>query len=313
MAKKICNKCKIEKELTEFYKDKQKKDGYSPTCKECKYEKKDVEARKAIKRQELEQEYIGKKFGFLTVVKVPKERKEKHIMYECQCDCGKQVVKRKTELKNGRATSCGCEGSNATLGKRYGKLIATSNAYRIDERLYVDVVCDCGTRKSVMKQSLESGLTVSCGCYNIACRQGENSPKWKGGITPLSKYLRGVVSEWKDDTRRMYGSKCDITGYETNLVHHLYPLSFIIEETLDALKIDIRDSISCYNREELDRIKEKCLEVHYKYGLGVCLIEELHKEFHSIYGYGDNTPEQYYEFKNNKLSELNREELESAS
>jgi len=33
---KKCTKCKIEKPLTEFYKDKQKKDGLSPHCKKCK-------------------------------------------------------------------------------------------------------------------------------------------------------------------------------------------------------------------------------------------------------------------------------------
>lgn len=32
---KICNKCKIEKELTGFYKDKSRKSGYSYLCKEC--------------------------------------------------------------------------------------------------------------------------------------------------------------------------------------------------------------------------------------------------------------------------------------
>ena len=33
--KKICNKCKQEKELTEFYKNKKRKDGHSTWCKEC--------------------------------------------------------------------------------------------------------------------------------------------------------------------------------------------------------------------------------------------------------------------------------------
>ena len=33
---KICTKCDVEKEFTEFYKDKSKKDGLSSSCKECK-------------------------------------------------------------------------------------------------------------------------------------------------------------------------------------------------------------------------------------------------------------------------------------
>lgn len=51
-------------------------------------------------------------------------------------------------------------------------------------------------------------------------------------------------------------------------------------------------------------LKEKCLKLHYKYGLGVCLTEELHKEFHNIYGKRNNTLEQYMEFKKNKIKEI---------
>ena len=36
MTKKICSKCKEEKELCEFYTDKTKIDGYYSSCKECK-------------------------------------------------------------------------------------------------------------------------------------------------------------------------------------------------------------------------------------------------------------------------------------
>ena len=32
---KTCTKCKIEKEFSEFYKDKTKKDGYNSGCKSC--------------------------------------------------------------------------------------------------------------------------------------------------------------------------------------------------------------------------------------------------------------------------------------
>lgn len=45
---KICFKCKCEKDLSEFSKDKTKKDGYNSKCKECGkiYEKLHEEKRK---------------------------------------------------------------------------------------------------------------------------------------------------------------------------------------------------------------------------------------------------------------------------
>lgn len=63
---KICTKCKIEKELTEFHKDKTKKDGHETRCKACKkildaerYErdKDKIEARVKTWRQEHPDQY----------------------------------------------------------------------------------------------------------------------------------------------------------------------------------------------------------------------------------------------------------------
>jgi hypothetical protein len=63
-------------------------------------------------------------------------------------------------------------------------------------------------------------------------------------------------------------------------------------------------NISQYTQDELDILSKKCLELHYKYGLGVCMTKPIHKEFHILYGLKNNTPEQYEEFKKNKLIEL---------
>ncbi len=224
---------------TEFYKDKQKKDGYGNTCKKCKYKKKDIDLLKQIKRKELEDEYIGNRFGFLTVLESVKRENCNHILYECLCDCGKTVIKRKTELKTGKATSCGCNGNNILIGKKYGKLTVISNTYHINKRLVVDVLCECGNKKTVLKQSLENGSTLSCGCYNKEWHSGENNQNWKGGITSLSNHLRVIIGEWKKDTIEFYNGKCDITGERSEIVHHLYGLSFIIEEILKDLNIKI--------------------------------------------------------------------------
>ena len=58
--------------------------------------------------------------------------------------------------------------------------------------------------------------------------------------------------------------------------------SEILQETMEFLNLPIYKQINKYTDEELKSIEEKCLEMHYKYGLGVCLCEEEHKLFHIL-------------------------------
>ena len=48
---KECNKCNDSKFLTEFFKDKNRKDGYSPLCKEC--QKENNKLRYSLKKEEI--------------------------------------------------------------------------------------------------------------------------------------------------------------------------------------------------------------------------------------------------------------------
>jgi len=125
----------------------------------------------------------------------------------------------------------------------------------------------------------------------------ENSPKWKGGISTIQEYLRKRIENWKIDSLAFNNYKCNLTGRKDNLIiHHVYSFSNIVFETLNELKIDIYDSINKYTEEQLKLIVNKCLELHYKYGFGVCLTKNIHDLFHKLYRKGSNTPEQFEEF-----------------
>ena len=137
-------------------------------------------------------------------------------------------------------------------------------------------------------------------------KRGENNPHWKGGVTNLQEYIRNYIQPWRVDSYKKFNRCCDISGkrMNKNVIHHHYNFSDILKETLSILKLETKVNMGDYSQDEIESIKDKCLELHYKYGLGICLTEALHKEFHSIYGIKNNTIEQYLEFKQNKLKEM---------
>lgn len=128
---------------------------------------------------------------------------------------------------------------------------------------------------------------------------GSTSPHWKGGISSLNSFLRCSINEWKKDSLIKANYKCDISNKHGYLeVHHLYKnFKDIVSETLELTGLNIRSKISDYTDDELSILSRTCIELHYKYGLGVCMLREYHLDFHSFYGAFNNTPEQYYEFK----------------
>ena len=76
------------------------------------------------------EEYIGKKFGRLTIVEFSHKKqrysscgkKNGHdFYYKCKCDCGNETISRIADLKNGKASSCGCYRVERTkeINKKY--------------------------------------------------------------------------------------------------------------------------------------------------------------------------------------------------
>ena len=97
-----------------------------------------------------------------------------------------------------------------------------------------------------------------------------------------------------------------LTGKSFDEIHHIHGFRLIFDEALSNVKIDDRESIDDYTDEELNVVLNEFKRVQSLYPLGVCLCKEVHKLYHHIYGYGNNTKEQWDEFeqnfKNNKYA-----------
>ena len=60
---------------------------------------------------------IGKRFGKLLVIAYAKKNNGHH-MWLCRCDCGKEVIKRGSNLTSGHTKSCGCNSAPYLYRKR---------------------------------------------------------------------------------------------------------------------------------------------------------------------------------------------------
>lgn len=130
VRKKVCSTCKVEKEITEFSKDKTEKDGYTYSCKVCRNkryndwakENKDKVRERNAKRAEDRQAYYQSERGIISSRRTHLKRKynmtleEYNVILESQngvCDICKEPE------SYGRATFLSvdhCHNSNTIRG-----------------------------------------------------------------------------------------------------------------------------------------------------------------------------------------------------
>ena len=188
------------------------------------------------------------------------------------------------------------------------KLLSTVYTHANDRNLSISCSL-CGNPYTTSLQKYQDRHQIICPSCRKKISFGKNSAHWKGGRSSLNSFLRASLKEWKSDSLKAANYQCDITHKNGYLeVHHLYKnFRDVVSETLEVTHLDLRDNVGKYSQEELKLLSETCVNLHYKYGLGVCLLREYHLEFHEFYGHFSNTPEQYFLFKKEKQSELFQE------
>lgn len=247
----------------------------------------------------------GQRFGKLIVLGISNKNE---YTWLCKCDCGGEKIVHGDNLKKGSTNSCGCLRINDLTGKRFGKLkvIERKDVNKCGNYRWL-CLCDCGKEVIVNGTALTSGQTTSCGCLY----RGENHHFWKGGITPIKTYLRNVVdsSGWGIKCRELVDFKCQLTGQTATKeddwqlhVHHLYSFNNIVIDAHVVNGINIKSQINDYTKEELAILTSYVKLWHNNCCNAMVLRKTVHELFHKEYGLGDNTPEQFEEFKQRYLN-----------
>ena len=283
----------------------------------------------------------GQRFGMLVVLGDSGERGNGAVMWDCICDCGERSKVRGYSLKSGKSKSCGCMvcGKSDLKGQRFGKWTVVDECEtRRYGQVYWMCVCECGAYKEVSGSSLRRGVSTRCGfCVRFADIRGERFGKLvavevierrKGQTYWLCECDCGETSEVSLTNLKNGDIKsCGCSQHSFGVDHHNYNPNLTEEERLKNRHRTNEAEFRVWSKLVKERDNYTCqtcgdnkggnLNAHHLNGWnafpeqrfdldnGVTLCTDCHKEFHSQYGYGDNTREQFNEYATSKTLVLN--------
>lgn len=209
-------------------------------------------------------EIEGKKFDKLTVISFS-HTKDKQNYWNCICECGNKRITSQFSLKNNSKNSCGCHRRLDISGQKFGKLTAIEYKYTKKLHSYWLCSCECGGSCITRLSGLQDGCKTTCGCSLL---QNNN---WQPNLKSTRITSRPLQSKeykkWRRNVIKKDGYCCTLSKQTFPLeVHHL-------------------ESWNCNE------------SLRFEVSNGITLWKPIHYLFHSLYGKGDNTTEQFEEFK----------------
>ena len=274
---KICKKCGISKDVSQFYKSKILKDGYENTCKECRQEQR--------KKHKHICEVCGisflsdRKYTRFCSYECSNIHKTKRVKFNCEF-CGKEAEKSKYRYDNEKYHYC----SSECRSKHISMLMKGKNNPNYKK---IKTYCSgCGKEifvvPSVLKKLKHNFCSYECYQNNIGkFYKGSNNGNYNWNLSEQERNdLRRYSEyyEWRESVfkRDNYTCQCCGSNSGTLRAHHLDGYDWCKDK-----RTDINNGIT---------LCEKCHDNKYK------------GSFHRIYGCGNNTREQFEEFiKNKKL------------
>lgn len=242
------------------------------------------------------------KFGLLTILGEGEWRgrnnKAKH--FACICDCGEMRYVECTKLIKGEVKSCGCikgslissKNKSNLIGQTFGLLYVVEISGRTSNRTIVwNCLCNgCNKHFNIPTHNL-SKKNGSKSCNKCFIKRGPEHHSWKNDKSNEDReYERNLDSvkykEWYTSVRSRDGYRCIICNNSGRIAsHHLNGWNWCKEQ-----RYDVNNGITL------------CCSIKNKNYVG------CHNLFHSQYGKGNNTKEQFIEFFYSKTGKYLDEE-----
>ena len=160
---------------------------------------------------------LNQKIGKLLVIEETNKRKNKSIVWKCQCDCGNIEEFSTKELRSDGIIQCHQCGNSRKpqiklteniIGKKYNHLtVLDKSEKRIGGKIGYKCQCDC-EKKTILyvsKTDLENNHTTSCGCARR---------KYKIDDIISNKQIIGYVGSKNNNGHYYYKVKCLLCGRE---------------------------------------------------------------------------------------------------
>ena len=271
-------------------------------CSECAKQK-------ARERYRFSFDYVKEYIESENCILLSKEYINEKSPIEIEFFCGHSVLMTFESFKRGhRCQLCAQQKNNLAKRKTPEEInlilkrnkfifIAFPEGY-INRLSYIQYECQYGHFNQIkISGFLKNESCKECKLEESRNRNGSRASNWQGGLTEFTSYVHHQIIDWKKASMLACNYKCVITGERFEDIHHLYSFNLIVKEAISNLGLNTGKKIGDYSEEVLFSIIEEIKKLHKEYPLGVCLTKNIHKLFHNLYGIGDTTPEQFYEFQ----------------
>lgn len=227
----------------------------------------------------------GQRFGKLIAIKPTDKKIGTNVVWEMKCDCGNTTYVSTANLGDGKRNtkSCGCLHkevvSISLVGNKYGRLSVVEQGKHIGGKIAWVCKCECGNITEVSGDHLKSGRVRSCGCIRKEM-VGTKHPNYNPNKTDEERLKKRYIL-----------GKHTLDGFRKKVYQR--------DEYTCRVCGQVGKTLNAHHLDGWNWAKDKRFEVSN----GVTLCEGCHNEFHSIYGKGNNTKEQFEEYKNKRLKQ----------